>query len=630
MQAKKSRTIGNHSHHPIKTLLRLLGYLAHKNKIRISVVVVMILISSYVNVAGALFLQTVIDKYIAPLLKQNNPNFSNLFSAIVVMGILYLAGIIAGLIYNLLMIKISEGTIRDIRNQMFENLENLPVKYFDYNSHGDIMSHFTNDTDTLRQMISQSVPNLMLSAISFVTTFIAMLSISVWLTAFVALTLIIMFFITKSLTSKSAKFFNQQQKDIGEVNGYIEEMIHGQKVVKIFNHEKIALDDFDKINDRLKDSSTEANLIANSLLPVMFNTLNVQYVLLAVLGGMLSLYGFSNITVGMIAAFLQLSRAIEQPVSQFAQQANFIVMALAGAQRIFELMDEQRETDDGYVSLVNIEDKSDEIVETIKNTDLWAWKQPKKDGSAIYTKLTGDIKFENVTFGYNSDSIVLHDVNLYAKPGQKVALVGATGAGKTTITNLLNRFYDIQSGKILYDGIDIKKIKKDSLRHSLGIVLQDTNLFTGTVEDNIRFGKLDATKEEIIAAAKLSNADLFIEHLPKKYDTILINNGEGLSQGQRQLLAIARAAVADPPVMILDEATSSIDTRTEHIVQVGMDRLMKGRTVFVIAHRLSTIQNSDAILVMDHGRIVERGNHDELLAQHGIYYQLYTGKVELD
>ncbi|WP_425613186.1 ABC transporter ATP-binding protein [Xylocopilactobacillus apis] len=627
---KNKKTILAKSHNPLKTLVRLLRYMLYKNHLRVAIVLVMILISAYANVQGALFLQTVIDKYISPLVKQDNPSFSGLLSAIIMMAGVYLAGIAAGLVYNLLMVKISEGTQQKIRNQMFENLEKLPVRYFDTKSHGDIMSHFTNDTDTLRQMISQSIPNLVLSIIIFITTFVAMLSISLLLTLFVVITLLLMFMVTKKITSKSGQYFSEQQKDIGEVNGFIEEMIHGQKVIKVFNHEESAISDFDQINDQLQKSSTEANVLANTLMPVMFNSLNIQYVLLAIIGGMFSLYGFSAITVGMIAAFLQLSRTLGQPVSQIAQQTNFIVMALAGAERIFDLMDEKPESDDGFVTQVNVSEKDGKLIEVNEANDNWAWKYPHHDGKVTYTKLTGDIKFENVNFGYNPDHIVLHNINLYAKPGQKIALVGATGAGKTTITNLLNRFYDIQDGKILYDGIDIKKIKKDSLRHSLGIVLQDTNLFTGTVEDNIRFGKLDATKEEVVSAAKLSNADLFIEHLPEKYDTILSNNAEGLSQGQRQLLAIARAAVADPPVMILDEATSSIDTRTEQIVQEGMDHLMQGRTVFVIAHRLSTIQNSDVILVMDHGRIIERGDHDSLLAEHGTYYQLYTGKVELE
>ncbi|WP_317636558.1 ABC transporter ATP-binding protein [Xylocopilactobacillus apicola] len=588
-----------------------------------TIVFVLIIISAYANVSGALFLQTVIDQYITPLLKQNNPNFSGLLKAITTMGFVYLAGIFASLGFNLLMVKISEGTQQKIRNQMFKNLENLPVSYFDQNSHGDIMSHFTNDTDTLRQMISQSIPNLGLSAIMFISIFIAMISISPALTLFVVFTLTIMFFITKSLTSKSGKYFTEQQKDLGEENGFIEEMIHGQKVVKVFNHENAAIENFDEINDRLQESSTQANVIANTLMPVMFNLLNMQYVLLAVIGGMFSLYGISTFTVGMLAAFLQLSRSLEQPVSQFAQQINFIVMALAGAERIFNLMDQKTESDDGTVTLVKSEKTAD-------NSESWSWKIPHHDGSITYSKLTGDIVFDHVSFGYVSSNIVLHDINIHAKPGQKIALVGATGAGKTTITNLLNRFYEIQEGQITYDGINLTKIEKNSLRHSLGIVLQDTNLFTGTIEDNIRFGKLDATKDEILSAAKLANADLFIDHLPKKYETLLLNNGEGLSQGQRQLLAIARAAVADPPVMILDEATSSIDTRTERIVQQGMDRLMKGRTVFVIAHRLSTIQNADVILVMDHGRIIERGNHEDLLEKHGMYYQLFTGKVELE
>lgn len=509
-------------------------------------------------------------------------------------------------------------------------MQSLPVGYFDARSDGDIMSHFTNDTDTLRQMISQSIPNLMMAAVTFCSVFIAMFSISVPLTLFVMLSIILMLNVIRIISRRSGRFFGAQQRDLGAVNGYIEEMMHGQKVVKIFNHEKIVMEEFDALNDQLQESATKANVNANTLMPIMMNLLNVQYVLIAIIGGLFAINGVSGLTVGMIASFLQLSRSLNGPISQVSQQINFVIMALAGAERIFHLLDETPEIDHGYVTLVNAKWSQGQLVETKERTGTWAWKHPHEDGTITYTEVTGDVRFEDVDFGYVDNQLVLHDINLYAKPGQKVAFVGATGAGKTTITNLINRFYNIQDGKIRYDGINIEKIHLESLRRSLGIVLQDTHLFTGTIRENIRFGKLDASDEEVLAAAKLANADMFINHLPEKYDTVITGDGEGLSQGQRQLLAIARAAIADPPVMILDEATSSIDTRTERIVQSGMDRLMSGRTVFVIAHRLSTIQNSDAIMVMDHGRIIERGTHETLLAEKGTYYQLYTGKIELD
>jgi ATP-binding cassette subfamily B protein len=611
-------------------LKRLLTLMFKEYKIQLVFVLVMILLSAYANVKGSLFLQVVIDQYITPLIGQTHPNFSGLLQAILQMALIYLVGVIASLTYNFMMVKISEGTQKKIRDQMFTHLESLPIRYFDANSDGDIMSHFTNDTDTLRQMISQSIPNLMMALVTFVSVFIAMFTISLPLTGFVLISVFLMMNVIRFISKKSGRFFGAQQKDLGQVNGYIEEMMHGQKVVKIFNHEKKVMEEFDTLNDQLQESATKANINANTLMPIMMNLLNVQYVLVAIIGGLFAINGISGLTVGMIASFLQLSRSLNGPISQISQQINFVIMALAGAGRIFNLLDEKSEQDDGYVTLVNAKKVDDQLVETKERTGLWAWKHPHEDGSITYTELTGDVVFEDVDFGYVDNNIVLHDINLYAKPGEKVAFVGATGAGKTTITNLINRFYDIQDGKIRYDGINIKKIKKDSLRRSLGIVLQDTHLFTGTIRENIRFGKLDASDEDVLAAAKLANADGFINHLPDKYDTVITGDGEGLSQGQRQLLAIARAAIADPPVMILDEATSSIDTRTEGIVQSGMDRLMHGRTVFVIAHRLSTIQNADVIMVLDHGRIIERGSHEALLAEKGMYYQLYTGKVELD
>ncbi len=611
---------------PKRTLKRLLRTMFGDYKGQLLFVVVMILLSAFANVRGSLFLQVVIDDHITPLLGQANPDFGGLFRAIVQMAIIYLIGILAALIYNFMMVKISEGTQKKIRDQMFTHMQSLPVGYFDARSDGDIMSHFTNDTDTLRQMISQSIPNLMMAAVTFCSVFIAMFSISVPLTLFVMLSIILMLNVIRIISRRSGRFFGAQQRDLGAVNGYIEEMMHGQKVVKIFNHEKIVMEEFDALNDQLQESATKANVNANTLMPIMMNLLNVQYVLIAIIGGLFAINGVSGLTVGMIASFLQLSRSLNGPISQVSQQINFVIMALAGAERIFHLLDETPEIDHGYVTLVNAKWSQGQLVETKERTGTWAWKHPHEDGTITYT----DVRFEDVDFGYVDNQLVLHDINLYAEPGQKVAFVGATGAGKTTITNLINRFYNIQDGKIRYDGINIEKIHLESLRRSLGIVLQDTHLFTGTIRENIRFGKLDASDEEVLAAAKLANADMFINHLPEKYDTVITGDGEGLSQGQRQLLAIARAAIADPPVMILDEATSSIDTRTERIVQSGMDRLMSGRTVFVIAHRLSTIQNSDAIMVMDHGRIIERGTHETLLAEKGTYYQLYTGKIELD
>ena len=615
---------------PMQTLQRLFSYMFQEYKMNLVLVFILIILSTYANVRGSLFLQVVIDDYITPLIGQSHPNFSGLLKAISTMALIYIVGIIANLLYNLMMVKISEGTQKIIRDDMFIHMESLPISYFDSNSDGNIMSHYTNDTDTLRQMISQSMPNLLAAVVSFISVFIAMFTISVPLTFIVILSVSLMIFTIRTIVKRSSRYFGKQQQDIGKVNGYIEEIMHGQKVVKIFNHEPQVISEFMGMNESLRKSATQANKYANSLMPIMMNLLNIQYVLLAIIGGLFSVYGISGLTIGMIASFLQLSRSLNMPISQVSQQINFVIMALAGAERIFELIDEKPEIDDGYVTLVNVNRVEGQLVECEHRTGIWAWKHPHQNGEITYTELTGDVRFEDVSFSYNGKDRVLKDINLYAEPGQKVAFVGATGAGKTTITNLINRFYDIQDGKIRYDGINVKKIKKDSLRRSLGIVLQDTHLFTGTIRENIRYGNLNASDEEVIKAAQLANAEMFINNLPLQYDTVISGDGDGLSQGQRQLLAIARAAIANPPVMIMDEATSSIDTRTEKYVQAGMDQLMKGRTVFVIAHRLSTIQNSDAIMVMDHGRIIERGNHEDLLKEKGVYHQLYTGKVELD
>lgn len=613
----------------IQTLKRLFAYMFQQYKGSLVVVFAFILLSTYANVRGSLFLQVVIDDYVTPLIGQSHPDFSGLLKAIVTMAFIYGMGILANLFYNLMMVRISEGTQKSIRDQMFSQLETLPIRYFDSHANGDIMSHFTNDTDTLRQMISQSIPNLVAAVVSFISVFIAMFSISVPLTLFVLVSVTLMIVTIRVIAGKSGQYFGKQQQDLGKVNGYIEEIMQGQKVVKIFNHEPQAIKEFKGLNDALCQSATQANKYANSLMPIMMNLLNIQYVLLAVVGGIFSVYGISGLTIGMIASFLQLSRSLNMPISQVSQQINFVIMALAGAQRIFDLFDEPSEIDNGDVTLVNVQREPEGLVESERRTGLWAWKVPHAMGAATYTELEGDVRFVDVSFGYTEKKQVLTAIDLYAEPGQKVAFVGATGAGKTTITNLINRFYDVQKGEIMYDGIDIKQMSKSSLRRSLGIVLQDTHLFTGTIRENIRYGNLAATDEAVIQAARLANAESFIKHLPNQYDTVITGDGEGLSQGQRQLLAIARAAIADPPVMILDEATSSIDTRTEKYVQAGMDQLMQGRTVFVIAHRLSTIQNSDVIMVMDHGQIIERGTHEELLAKKGRYYQLYTGKMEL-
>jgi len=614
----------------LKTLKRLLSYVLKEYKILFFMVLVTIIISALANVIGTLFLRDLIDKYIAPLLNKSEVSFAPLLKMIITMAVIYYVGVLSTYLYSRMMIIISQGSLKRIRDDMFSHMETLPIKFFDTHSHGDLMSLYTNDTDALRQMISQGIPQLLSAIITVVSIFISMIYLSLPLTVVQMLMIILMFYVTKSIGAKSGKYFGLQQKDIGAVNGYIEEMMEGQKVVKVFCHEEQAKDNFDKLNDMLCDSANNANKYANVLMPIMGNIGYINYVCVAILGSILAISAIGGFTLGGIAAFLQLTRSFSQTINQMAQQFNFVIMALAGAERIFKLLDEKKETDEGYVTLVNAkEDGNRELTETKERTGIWAWKHPHEDGVVTYTKLFGEVVFDDVDFGYNDEKIILHNVKLYAKPGEKIAFVGATGAGKTTITNLINRFYDIQDGKIRYDGININKIKKDDLRRSLGVVLQDAHLFTGTVADNIRYGKLDATDEEVYSAAKLANAEQFIKHLPNGYNTILTGDGGSLSQGQRQLLTIARAAIADPPVLILDEATSSIDTRTEKIVQDGMDKLMKGRTVFVIAHRLSTIKNSDVIMVLDQGRIIERGNHDALIKEKGKYYQLYTGAFEL-
>ena len=615
------------------TVRRLLGYVGRGYLLRFGLVLICILVSAIGSVAGSLFLGALIDDYITPLLGMINPDFSGLLHALILMGCLYVGGILCALAYNRLMVTISQGVQKKIRDDLFSHMQTLPIKYFDTHAHGDVMSVYTNDVDTLRQMLSQSIPQVINSAMMIVVTFVSMLTLNLLLTAVVIVCICCMLVVTRFLAGRSGRYFVRQQVKLGDLNGYIEEMINGQKVVKVFCHEEEAQDGFDRVNDALCESAYRANKYANILMPILINIGNIQYVIIAMAGGALALSGVgSGITLGLIASFLQLSKSFTNPISQISQQLNSVVMALAGAQRIFDLMDEAPEEDHGTVTLVNVSyDKDGQtLLETTERTNLWAWKVPQADGSYTYTKLAGDVRFDHVDFAYEEGKTILHDISLFAKPGQKLAFVGATGAGKTTITNLINRFYDIADGKIHYDGISINDICKPDLRRSLGIVLQDTNLFTGTVRENIRYGNLSATDEEVEAAAVLANADDFIRRLPDGYDTMLTGNGANLSQGQRQLIAIARAAVADPPVMILDEATSSIDTRTEAIVQQGMDSLMCGRTVFVIAHRLSTVRNSDAIMVLDHGRIVERGSHNDLIAQHGIYYQLYTGAFELE
>ena len=620
-----------------KTLKRLLSYIS-QYRIQFIFVLVSILLSAVASVVSTLFLKTLIDDYITPLLLEAVPDFSGLARLILIMAGIYLIGVIATLFYNRVMVVIAQGVLKEIRDEMFEKMQKLPIRYFDTPSHGDIMSHYTNDTDTLRQMLTQSIPQLFSSVVTIVAVFVSMLTLSLWLTIFVVLFTFIILKVVGNITSKSSKYFVSQQKSLGDVNGYIEEMINGQKVVKVFCHEDKAKELFNQKNEELCKNATEANRFANMLGPLMNNMGYILYVSMAIVGGGLAILGVTNVslsgvgtlTLGMIASFLQLSRSFIMPLSQVSQQLSSIVMAIAGAGRIFELIDEKWEEDEGYVTLVNVNKVNGELIETKEHSHHWAWKHPHSDRTVTYTELKGEVRFFDVDFGYNEEKIVLHNISLYAEPGQKIAFVGATGAGKTTITNLINRFYDIADGKIRYDGININKIKKDDLRRSLGIVLQDVNLFTGTVMENIRYGRLDATDKECIEAAKLANADGFIRMLPDGYNTIISGDGSDLSQGQRQLISIARAAVADPPVMILDEATSSIDTHTESIVQRGMDSLMEGRTVFVIAHRLSTVKNSDVIMVLEKGRIIERGSHESLIKEKGKYYQLYTGAFELE
>ena len=627
----KKNMNGRGSKNPGKTLMRLLSYVWNYYKVECVFVAIGIAVSSLAAVAGNLFIKNLIDDYIMPFLSENNPSFAPLVRALLIMAGIYYIGTFATFLYARLMVNVTQGTLKRIRDDMFTHMERLPIKYFDTHAHGDIMSCYTNDTDTLRQMISQSIPQMLSSVITIVSTFISMIVLSIPLTLLIIVMVAVMVGVVRKIGSQSGKYFIRQQKDLGVLNGYIEEMMEGQKVVKVFCHEDETKKKFYELNDGLFDSAKNANIYANILMPVMANLGNINYVITLAVGSILAINGVGGLSLGALASFLQLTRSFNMPITQVSQQFNSIIMALAGAERVFDLLDEPVEEDHGYVTLVNaVEEPDGTLKESPVRTGIWAWKHPHQaDGTITYEKLQGDVVFNGVDFGYTDEKIVLHDIKMYAKPGQKVAFVGATGAGKTTITNLINRFYDIQDGKIRYDGININKIKKPDLRRSLGMVLQDTHLFTGTVADNIRYGKLDATDEKVIAAAKLANAHYFITKLPQGYDTVLSGDGSELSQGERQLLAIARAAIADPPVLILDEATSSIDTRTETIVQSGMDKLMKGRTVFVIAHRLSTIKNSDVIMVLDQGRIIERGDHESLLAEKGRYYQLYTGAFEL-
>lgn len=614
---------------PGKILKRLFGYVMKYYKFHVVTVVICIVVSVLCNAQGTMFMQTLIDGYITPLLNTSNPDFSGLAGAIGRVAGFYALGICATYLQARLMVKVTQGTLRNLRNEMFVHMEGLPIKYFDTHAHGDIMSIYTNDIDTLRQVISQSMPQFLNSGITIVTVLVCMIRLSIPLTVVTLIMVGIMLLVTKKVAGQSGSYFVQQQKDIGAVNGYIEEMMSGQKVVKVFCHEEESLKDFNILNDRLFESAYQANKFANMLGPVNAQLGNMSYVVCTIVGGILALGGITNLTLGTLASFLSFNKSFNMPINQISMQLNAIVMALAGAERVFKLLDEEPEADNGYVKLVVAEEKDGELTESDKHyTGKWAWKhEHQADGSVTYEPLQGGVVLDGVDFGYNDEKMVLHDIKLYAKPGQKIAFVGSTGAGKTTITNLINRFYDIQDGKIRYDGININKIKKADLRHSLGIVLQDTHLFTATVRENIRYGNLNATDEEVEAAARLANAHSFIKHLPQGYDTVLTGDGANLSQGQRQLLAIARAAIANPPALILDEATSSIDTRTERLVQDGMDKLMKGRTTFVIAHRLSTVRNSDCIVVLEQGRIIEKGTHDELIEQKGKYYQLYTGKT---
>ena len=593
-------------------------------------VLICIVVSALANVQASLFLQTLIDDYIIPMTQQQDPSFAPLAGALMRVGCIYVVGILAAWLNSRIMVNVTQGTLRNLRIQLFTHMESLPIRYFDTHPHGDIMSVYTNDVDTLRQMLSQSIPQLVSSAITIVSVFASMCMLSWQLTIVTMLMVALMMFCSKKITQQSGKFFIAQQRDLGKVNGYIEEMMEGQKVVKVFTHEQKTLEGFRELNDKLKDSAKQANSFANIIMPVTAQLGNISYAICALAGAAMAVSGVGSVTLGTVMAFLALNKSFNMPISQVSMQANSIIMALAGAERIFKMMDEPSEADEGYVTLVNAKyDKNDALVETSERTGIWAWKHPHHDGTTTYHKLEGDITFTDVDFGYMSDKTVLHDINLYGRPGQKIAFVGSTGAGKTTITNLINRFYDISDGKIRYDGINIQKIRKSDLRRSLGIVLQDTHLFTGTVMENIRYGRLDASDEECMAAAKLANADGFIQRLPDGYNTMLTGDGANLSQGQRQLLAIARAAVADPPVLILDEATSSVDTRTEKLIGQGLDGLMAGRTVFVIAHRLSTVRNANAIMVLEQGRIIERGDHRELLDQKGKYYQLCHNMIEL-
>ncbi len=608
---------------------RLVKYVGSRYSIQLVAVLVFIFLSVICNAKGTAFMQELIDAYILPMVQTGSTDFGPLSKAIGTLICYYAVGVVATFAYNWIMIFVAQGSLRDLRDEMFEKMEDLPIRYFDTHAHGDIMSVYTNDIDTLRQMISQSFPQMFNSAITIVTVFVYMCMLSVPLTFVTIVMIVVITLITKFVAGTSGKYFRKQQKALGAVNGNIEEIMKGQKVVKVFCHEEEVMEKFNELNEGLYDNAYRANRMANILGPINAQLGNVNYVLCAIVGGTLAINGWTGLTLGALVSFLQFTRSFIMPISQVSQQFQSIVLAMAGAERVFDLVDEKPEVDDGYVMLVNAKEENGEIVECEEHTGMWAWKHyHKAEGTTTYVKLTGDIVFDDVDFSYNPDKVVLHNIKLFATPGQKIAFVGATGAGKTTITNLINRFYDIADGKIRYDGININKIKKDDLRRSLGIVLQDTHLFTGTIADNIRYGKLNATEEEVIAAAKLANADGFIRRLPQGYDTVISGDGGNLSQGQRQLLAIARAAIADPPVLILDEATSSIDTRTEKIVQDGMDKLMHGRTTFVIAHRLSTIRNSDCIMVLDQGRIIERGSHEELINEGGKYYQLYTGKIQ--
>ncbi len=619
---------GKKIENPGKVFKRLMKYVAKSYGPHLVIVAVLIFVSVLANVQGTMFIQSLIDDYIQPMLTTQEPDFGPLAGAIMRVAGFYLIGVAAAYIYNRIMINVTQGVLRNLRNDLFSHMETLPIKYFDTHSHGDIMSVYTNDTDTIRQMVSQSMPQVFNSAITIVSVFISMVILSVPLTIVTLVMVAVMLVVTAKTAGISSRYFLQQQRDIGKVNGFIEEMMEGQKVVKVFCHEEENIRRFQELNDALYHSADRANYLVNIVGPVNMQLGNVSYVVCAIVGGALALSGISGLTLGALASFLTFNKSFNGPINQVSQQLNSIVMAMAGAERIFKMMDEEPEADNGYVTLVNVKEDNGRLVESKERTGRWAWRhEHQADHSVDYVELTGDVVFDGVDFGYDDEKIVLHDVKLFATPGQKIAFVGSTGAGKTTITNLINRFYDIQDGKIRYDGINVNKIKKADLRRSLGIVLQDTHLFTGTVMDNIRYGKLDATDEEVIAAAKLANADGFIRHLPEGYDTVLTGDGANLSQGQRQLLAIARAAIADPPVLILDEATSSIDTRTERIVQDGMDKLMKGRTTFVIAHRLSTVKNSDCIMVLEQGRIIERGTHDQLIEEQGKYYQLYTGNA---